>query len=362
MSLHLEKRTNETLKKKRTLAVGIGLVFSFILVIMAWQQSGSNSQTIEDIAHATTKDLNSRPTLDFSKYEGCTIGTIPSASLSKIAELKNMKPFWVPSYPGSDAGLFRSIMVSLTGLKTASKSYYAKANGLVKCHDIKTATISCEQIHPVVAIGPPPQNQADKYQTKIIFPIRNPATALPAHHQNKAEMYHEQQGQVDVQAWREFRDTWLEETLFQNWRQVLDTWKHMSPLYEVGLYFPLEHLLDPVKGPVLVQQLADLLREAGVPTIDDSDVPCAWYQTVSPVLMKNGHAHYDFATDYLPGYTASQKRFMLNQLKNMKQEYGTDADLTQLLGEYMGEIRQETITDNEKFKIKKKDNGRLLRY
>jgi len=73
----------------------------------------------------------------------------------------------------------------LTGLSSGSKSYYAKSKGTKKCAGT-TMTVTCEQIHPIVGIGPAPEQQASKYQSNIVFPIRNPITAIPAHHQAKA--------------------------------------------------------------------------------------------------------------------------------------------------------------------------------
>jgi len=342
----IDKKDKDSLEKQRKLVAVAAVVMLLVMTVAAWQQSGT--QQLAVVVHTPTLDeIRKRPALDLSRFESCTVA--PIADIPDKETLMNLKPFWVPSFPASDDGLFRKLVAGLTDSKATSKSYYAKAKGLRKCKG-NTPTAACEQIHPVVGIGPPPDEQASKFQSQLIVMIRNPATAIPAHHQTKAVLYHEQEGQVALDGWREFRDTFLEQGLFQNWKSVVDAWSAMTS-YTIGLYVPFEHLVDIERGPDLAVKLGTMLRRAGFPVVAENDIPCVWFNAVQHLLRYKGHRHYGFATDYLPGYTAEEKHYMLEQLHDMQQEYRTDEALVALLDEYREEIETDTATDPVKFDV-----------
>ena len=290
--------------------------------------------------------------------DGCTVGP---ATVKESPQSNTNQPFWVPSYPASDNGLFAALVIALTGdVSSNAKSYYASSPVLKKCFSRNghaSMTITCQQLHPIVGIGPLPENQADKFQQKIIMPIRNPMTCIPEHYQQKAYMYHNAQGQVSIDEWRSFRDQWITKTMITEWKSVITAWKNMKEYDGIGLYVPFEHIMNIDRGPMVVNDLAFILREAGFPVVSSDDVKCVWYKVtkkhfqaaidesknrnISPQQM----LQYPFAIDYLPRYTAPQKEYMISELKSLSDTYPDDTSLVLLLNEYIQQIQQSTIND-----------------
>lgn len=338
-----QQKANLDRQRKIAICAGVALVVVMIVAAISQSNKAQSHQQLTSFVSAPPLEevLKSRVPPDVSSLEGCTINTITDPPSDEV--LFKLKPFWVPSYPNTDHGLLSRIINNLTGMSHASKSYYAKGKSLRKCFG-RSPTVACEQIHPVTKIGPPPEQQTHKFQSRLILPIRNPATVVPAHHQDKAVRYHQQQGQVPVNMWRDFRDAYLEKSLFRGWRGVIDTWTNMTG-YSVGMYVPYELLVDLEAGPVLVRQLAALLRNAGFPTVDDASADCVWFQAVAPVLTAPGHPHYYFAVDYLPGYTVQEKQYLVRELRQMQQDHSSDAVLVAILDDYVEEVMKETVTD-----------------
>jgi len=341
-----KKQHQASLERQRMITISAGIFIVIVMLIAAISQSAeaqSHQQLASFVSAPSLEEvLKSYAPPDVSAIEGCTVNAITGAPSDDV--LFKLKPFWMPAYPNTDHGLLSHIINNLTGISHASKSYYARGHGLRKCFG-HSPTVACEQIHPIMAIGPSPESQTDKFQPLLILPIRNPATALPAHHQGKAVKYHQQEGQVPIHMWRDFRDAYLEQTLFRGWRSVVDTWTNMTG-YSVGMYVPYELLIDLQAGPVLVRQLAALLRHAGFPVVDDASVECVWYQAIAPILTAPGHPHYHFAIDYLPGYTVEEKQYLIRELRQMQQDHSGDAVLTSILEDYVQEVLEETVTDS----------------
>ena len=331
------------LDRQRKIAIVIALAMVIVMAIAASIESGEIKSQHELVSFVSAPSLEefkkTRVPPDVSSFQGCTVKPIVDRPSDDV--LYKLKPFWAPSYPNTDPGVLLHLINELTGIKHAYKNYYAKGHGLRKCFG-RSPTVACEQIHPIVAIPSP--DGTDKFQSRLIMPIRNPATVVPAHHQGKAVLYHQQQGQVPIDSWRAFRDTYLEESLFMGWRGLIDTWTSMTK-YKVGLYVPYEHLVSVEHGPDLARQIATMLRDAGFPVVDDDSAECVWFHSVQPLVEALGHPHYHYAVDYLPGYTIEQKQYLIGELKNMQQDYTGDIALQAILDEYVQEVLNDTVTD-----------------
>lgn len=361
---HATATTMELIRTKRVAlitAVGLALL---LLVILNREESGifvelesspssssssndkKNSQLDLPSDNASDPPSKSIPEqkADLSAFEGCTVKDIrrPETEPANV-------PFWVPSYPGSDNGVVSALVSGLTGATSSAKNYYARSPSLKKCFSASSLTVTCEQIHPIVAIGPAPGSQAHKFQPKIIFPIRNPLTVIPEHVQNKAVKYHKVQGQMPIAYWRQIRDDWLEAAGVATWMSVLTTWKNMTEYQGIGLYLPYEHLLDVKKGLAATSRLANMIRDAGFPVVDEDDIACVWYRAVKDRLIAATAPvqplFYDYAVDYIPGYTAHQKEYMVAELTRYQAVFPDDVALVAILTEYANEIQKTTATD-----------------
>lgn len=318
-------------------AVVFGAVVLILLLALLNQRDSAesiiaaeNSLSLFDI---TYKD---EYRVDLSPYEGCTIDPVSSP------QPEGLKAYWVPMFPNSDAGIIGTIVRLLTDSPAAHKSYYAKSKGTKKCKG-NSVTVTCEQIHPVVGIGPPPEQQTGRYQPKILMGIRNPITGIPAHHHTKAVKYHGATEQVDINGWRNFRDAWFMVSVRDGWRRVLTTWKDMEGYDDDPMYLPLEHLLHETKGPELTRRLADELSSAGYHVVQNTD--CVWYTAVKDQLSGPNNPHYDYVKDYIPSLTKEQKDELIEEFKDVKTTYPNDISLGKLLDEYTEVVLAEERTD-----------------
>lgn len=339
--------------------------------------NGTTKSSVQQ--HTNDDEPNKKKLLHdlMAKYESCSIG--PIVQKDSGGGIVN-KPFWFPSYPGSDhGGVVTNLVVGLTGQTTAARSYYASTKGsLKKCFSTTTYTVTCGNIHPIVDLGQgAAMPTALKFQKRILVGVRNPMTSIPEHFHTKAVMYHNVQGQASLESWRSFRDEWLEKTAVTGWASVIGTWKNMtrqaqqepvaadtradSDYYyydDIGMYLSYEALLDPEDGPVLTRQLATLVQDAGYPVVSPDnldDISCVWYQAVQDrlrtmVSAKSSNtgipsSDYEYATDYIPGYTASQKTYMIQQLTLLHNQYSHDDVLRKLLSQYVQDIRSNIVDD-----------------
>jgi hypothetical protein len=317
------------------------------ILLLSTSSSEDQVSSLSTVFDVTYQD-ESRP--DLSQWDGCTIDSLSSSSPKQPDGLKT---FWVPMYPNSDGGMIGNLIRLLTDSPKAHKSYYAKAPGLKKCISAGSITISCEQIHPVVAIGPPPEQQISRYQPKILLGIRHPLTAIPAHLHDKAVRYHGATTQVDIDEWRNFRDAHFANVVRDSWRWTLSTWKELggNAYYDSEpFYLPYEHLLDATKGPALTEQLAVVLRNAGYHTVTNTG--CVWYHAVKDKLQGGDaavttqrHPHYDYVDSYIPSLTREQKVALMDELNNIRQIYPSDRSLDELLDEYIAMVQNERRTD-----------------
>jgi hypothetical protein len=352
--------TEMTLQRKKRwsmLWLSIAAFLLLLLLVIASIRQERNEIEITTSPDVYMKTAETIPPIQLPDMEGCSVGTavVADSSLSN-----NNKPFWVPSYPASDNSLFAALVIALTGdVGSNAKSYYASSPTLKKCFTRKgyTMTITCQQLHPIVGIGPLPEKQVDKFQPLVIMPIRNPLTCVPEHYQLKAVMYHGETAQVSVDSWRSYRDEWLEKGIISGWKSVVTTWKDMVEYQGIGLYVPFEHVLDVHRGPIVVDQLATILRNAGFPVVPSADVSCVWYRvtkkhiqaaidrSTTTGMTEQQLLRYPFATEYVPGYTVLQKEYMISELKQLQTMYPNDTVLVSILDDYIHETQSTKIND-----------------
>ena len=339
---------------KRIVVVAGLLCLALLFVTMGSVRKEENTINVEE---SKINEIQEEP-IELPDLDGCTVGP---ATVAESEESSSNKPFWAPSYPASDNGLFAELVIGLTGgVGSNAKSYYASSSALKKCFSRNghaSLTVTCQQLHPIVGIGPLPENQADRFQQQILLLIRNPMTSVPEHYQQKAYMYHDANGQVSIDEWRSFRDEWFTRTVMTDWKSVITTWKNLKEYEGIGLYVPFEHVMDIHRGPILVNELASILRKSGFPVVSSDDVKCVWYKVtnkhfqaavdeskkrnVSPQQM----IQYPFAIDYIPRYTAHQKEYMITELMSLIDMYPNDTNLISILNEYIHQIQQSTIND-----------------
>ena len=212
----------------------------------------------------------------------------------------------------------------------------------------QTETATCSNVHPIVDMGNKhPDTRADKFYTKYILGMQNPATNLPAYHNGKAIKYHGLCAgcQVPENEWRKHRDEWLAEML-EGWSSLIRTWKEMKQ-YTVGTYVVYEHLFDPIKGPETLQRLGALLKDAGFSVAADDDIPCIWYNTMGKATIEAYHKRPYEYTDYIPGYTIAQREVMFEKLNILAQQQVDDTNLVGILRDFQQEIRTLTRIDTE---------------
>jgi hypothetical protein len=276
------------------------------------------------------------------KYENCTISWTPPPPRTKESEWR--KPLWVTSHPASGAStpskkgdVVKALINSVTGLGNGgTKNYHmSMRNRLRRCKGM-SETAACSQGHPYVPVGP--EKQTANFATSVIFVLRNFATAFPASHTDKGMAYHSAKGQAPEDQWRMVRDQHLKGA-FKTWKEMILWWKQ-ADYYQIALYVPFEHLLDPTMGPTLVQRLADPFQSAGFDVAPAPDLPCLWYQAVKPEWARQ-HA----LMEYVPGYTKEQRDFLLQELQDFQKQVQGDDDLVAILKEYFAEIRDHTRLD-----------------
>ena len=258
------------------------------------------------------------------------------------------KPIWFPAHPGSMEDAFlKQLITGITGLPAGGKSFYAssKASGLRKCFG-PSETAACFNVHPVVDMGDYPDTQSDKFYNKIILGMRNPMFALPSFYNGKQIKYHGlcDGCQVSEDEWRPFRDEWLE-SMMDEWVKTVETWKKMTK-YSVGMYLAQEHIWDPVRGPLVLQRLANLLKEAGFTTPDDDEeIPCIWLKIMGGEEAVKAHHGSPYEYPAIPGYTVPQREMMFEKLNDLAAKHVNDTELVDVLREYQNDIRTKARID-----------------
>lgn len=241
---------------------------------------------------------------------------------------KKLEPLWLPTYPTSLPASYESFLKALTGIPTAAKNYYRQSKSLRRCHAKNTKSnidgITCEVVHPIIPCERPhPSAQKDNFGRAVLLATRNPLTAFPAFHQEKAVKYHGQQGQVSKENWVKFRDEYLQKTLFKEWKQFINEWRGMDP-YHIAQYLRYEDWVDDDRGPALTASLSRVLREEGFPLqYDDetdsgkNELECLWHAQIHEAMISEELKLKDW---YTPEYSKEQLDFLAGELQTFIDE------------------------------------------
>ena len=213
----------------------------------------------------------------------------------------------------------------------------------------QTETATCMNVHPIVDMGDKhPETRSDKFYDRYVYGLRNPMLTLPSFMNGKQIKYHGlcEGCQVPEDEWKNFRDEWLE-SMMDAWVNMIDTWKSY-PKYKVGLYFVIEHIWDPTRGPLVLQRLANLLKEAGFTTPDEAEIPCLWLKIMGGEDTVKAHheSPYEY-TDYIPSYSVAQRELMFKKLNEVAAKYANDTELVDVMREYQNDIRTRARIDTD---------------
>jgi hypothetical protein len=291
----------------------------------ALSTSGSNSKV-------TRKNITIEETFkipDLSRFENCTISFVKPTPTTLNTSAKPLL------FPSADAFNDKTVISLLTG-GLASRNWHASKKGLRHCIAVAGETAACMNGHPGVGIGP--ERQTRSYDSRVLLGIRNLFTDFPASNNVRAIKYRGVQGQVTENSWRAIRDTWFNASV-AGFKNTIRTWKNMS-YYAIGTYVPYEHWLDPDRGPAVIQQIADVLHEAGFSVAPPQDIPCIWYHSIKDKYV----AEKEFYK-YIPGYTLEQRNYALVELERFMEEMGDDPVLLPILREYYADIQDNTRID-----------------
>jgi len=271
-------------------------------------------------------------------------------------------PLWLPTYPTSLPGAYPTFLSALTGIASPAKNYYRSSKMLKRCHsthpnDIdKIFGVTCETVHPIVPSDPTKIPQS--YGASVLLAIRNPLTAFPAFHQDKAEKYHGAQGQVEKEEWIKFRDEFVGTTsdsvLFTQWKDFINEWRNMES-YHIAAYLPYEYWSDKEKGPNLAISLTQVLKKEGFPVLYDeekdgsvSNLDCLWYEQIYDAVIAADKKLVDEGW-YVPDYTSDQLRMLSSEMQKFVQEIkeetnaeekATDEQLIALLNSYTNTVQK----------------------
>ncbi|KAL7495531.1 hypothetical protein ACHAWT_007227 [Skeletonema menzelii] len=261
------------------------------------------------------------------------------------------EPLWLPAYPTSLPEGYSSFLTELTGLSSASKLYYRSSKTLKRCHNLNIKSgfdgVTCEIVHPIIPCKKPsPSAQAANFGNVVLVALRNPLTAFPSYHQEKAEKYHNVKGQVKIEEWISFRDQYVGNSthspLFQEWKEFILEWRNMEP-YHVAMYLRHEEWADETKGVELVKKFAQVLSEEGFPIqYHGDDLACLWYKNIIQPILQKKKKHEDEGR-YIPDYTAGQKDFLEAELEKFASEIDNsrpgDEQLRDILTAYVEDFK-----------------------
>lgn len=303
-----------------------------------------------------------KPSPELKDWSHCNniVKTTYQISNSKIDKVK-VEPLWLPAYPtslpGDKGDIYSQFLTVLTGLDTAFRNYYRQSKTLKRCHSLNDDSIigvTCEIVHPIVPCQRPhPSDQSDNFGEAVLLALRNPASAFPAFHQEKAVKYHGVKGQVEREQWISFRDEYLGNAtsshLFEEWKNFIMEWRSMKP-YHVAMYLPYEDWFDETKGKILVKRLSEVLKTNGFPVLNSGDtandaLECAWRKNMYEVVMAEEGKRKEEGW-YTPDYTTDQKLIMANHLERFaseikdvaNEERPGDDNLIAILNEYRKSI------------------------
>lgn len=299
-------------------------------------------------------------------WSDCSANPAPNKSSERSGKLG--EPLWLPAYPTSlpgvsgfanpglsgNAKIYEQFISRLTGFKSGANNYYRSHKKLKKCHSTEPNDpgVTCEIVHPLITTNP--WAQSKKFGKEVLIALRNPLSAFPAYHQDKAFKYHGAKGQVSREEWRKFRDEYVADSsdatkLFAEWKKYVLEWRSMDP-YRVAMYLPYERWHNENTGPELVLEFSRALERGGFPVLfEGRELECLWYETVYKALLKEKEK-CDKDGWYVPDYTNEQREMLADQLETFAKEIESemnvegkrrngDEELVAILREYKEDIK-----------------------
>lgn len=329
------------------------LVALFVFLLAACFDGVVLRRRKEFTAEPERREADATP-IDFSQCGD------PLPKISASEATRRIEPLWLPTYPTSLPECYSAFLTELTGLPAAAKNYYRQSKSLRRCHvknnQLNLDSVTCEVVHPIIpADRPHPSSQAAGFGKAVLVAIRNPLTAFPAFHQEKAVKYHGVQGQVSEDEWTAFRDEWMNKTLWKEWRGFVEEWRKMEP-YHVAAYLPYESWSDVTKGTDLVEKFVEILKEEEFPVLVSdagesapSNLACLWRSQIRKPMAIDEEQHQ---TWYTPQYTSEQLKNMADDLEEFAQDIklmrGTsnarpgDDQLISILAEYRDAVKSRS--------------------
>jgi len=260
-----------------------------------------------------------------------------------------LKKIWNPSFPSSlDDNIMKGLVGGITGLQPAARSFYTivNTNGekFRKCKD-KTGLAVCMLVHPIVQMNANELNKSrDTFNENVIFVLRNPITLIPAFHNMKQIKYNGRKGQVPETSWREYRDHYLEEVM-GGWINQIDTWKKMDG-FKIAFYLAHEEIMDMVTGPSKLTDFSIFLEKNGYEVPEPESIPCIYRKVMGHERLEQYQKYKYEYSDYIPGYTETQKSYLVATMNDLIEKYRSDEELTRILKVYLNVISSNTRLDN----------------
>jgi len=314
-----------------------------VVALFAIVVHDSSTEAVLGSSTSTITLLENKEPLDLSKFENCKVTSTPHPDESQW----QTKPIFFPQFPNSIGDdIIKNLVKGVTGLRDGAKAYYAQGKKFRRCKG-PNPIAACFLVYPLVDMSPNPDDEkfTSAFYDRAVYFVRSPIYSIPAHHNGKAIKYHGQTGQLDEDEWREWRDH-SALGMMRQWKAQVAGWKDLKN-YRAPLFVAVERLLDPTRGPAVLQSLTDLFHEAGFLVTDEADVPCIWYQSIGVKELEHHHRYgYEFER-YTPGYTVEQRDAIASVLDDMIQTYQNDTELLSILEEYRTGIMTHIRLDHE---------------
>jgi hypothetical protein len=308
------------------IGVAVGLVLGQVLTkcssswistqIVLVGDAMKNTTTIEAVT-ATATD-----TAAVERLTNCTAVAEPSPSNSTT----DLKPIWIPAYPGSGSEMLRAIARHATGL--GGDDVYFK----IHCQ----GSIPCKTHWPSIAYNNDrlvPSKWIEHFADRYLLLVRNPAHALPSDFNYKWEARNKVRAhsvQAPEEEWVKWRDRSFAKEVGR-WKSMFVLWRNET-MYQRSAILVYEELTSLDTGPAVFGRVVREIERAGV-VIDNPD--CHWFSVVKKDTNKTKRA----AHSYQPGYTVAQKQAFLRMLTELQEEFHDDAEVVRVVKLYFAKIQ-----------------------
>ncbi len=296
------------------------------------------------------------------KEEGRSPSSSSSTSLCVPQEpnfgYEGNKPLYVPAYPGSGSELVRSLVLAVSG------------NVGIDVHgglplSVNASTLTAKTHWPSIPFGRKtlvPALWEETYSPHYVLLLRNPKDAIPSYFSHRYEQrmnlpFHS--SHPPEEAWVRHRDAYFFVEL-RGWTNLIVAWKQQerkTSYYKRAMILQYEAL---TAGPEPLLRLSRHVLQglANVTTIVGSDggIECLWHAVVchrqAPPTDRTGKAAGASLPGrggtasgtkrgdrtYIPPYTSQHKDGFLQELAALKRRYRRDADLVDVLDQYIADI------------------------